>query len=157
MPRPLTLGVAGRNERRRTRSPTECSVQKEPFWPLSRVSPVGLRNTTTWYRVSPTSVMRVASSVLSTENRCSAPSALMVAMPCGIESWRISSRLQAVLRPTYDTLMPLSRSIGWSWGSTRNTSRQPGKPFSLSSPMLTISHGLARRDRIPATSSLHRT
>jgi hypothetical protein len=69
----------------------------------------------------------------------------------------ISSGLQAVLGPIYDTPIPLARSIGWSWGSTRNTSRQPGKPFSLSSPTLTISHGLARPDRIPATSSLHRT
>src|ERR1700730_10661534 len=48
----------------------------------------------------------------------------------------ISSGLQAVLGPIYDTPMPLARSIGWSWGSTRYTSRQSGKPFSLSRPML---------------------
>src|ERR1700730_9607182 len=59
--------------------------------------------------------------------------------------------------PTYDIRFPLARSIGWSSGSTRNTSRQPGKPFSLSSPMLTIPIGerAATRSRRPLRCTAH--
>ena len=68
--------------------PDRMYRSKAAFSPASRMSPVVLRNTTTLYRASIASLNLAASSVLSTAKPCSAPSASIAAIPCGIKSWR---------------------------------------------------------------------
>jgi hypothetical protein len=65
---------------------------------------------------------------------------------------RILSGSQFILALAQDARTSPLRSVGCSSGNTRNTSRQPGKPFNLSKPMLATSQRFARRERMPATS-----
>jgi hypothetical protein len=95
IPGPLILGVAGRVDPDEPAASSDVALEgsllgrsKAAFWVSSRRSPVVLRNTTTLRPASSVSVKRDASSVLSTAKPWSAPSALMAAIPCGIESWR---------------------------------------------------------------------
>ena len=86
VPGPLILRIGRRvyaNE-----PPARSSVRRRPPGSRREVFPVVLRNTTTLYRASSASVKRAASSVLSVAKPCSAPSALIAAIACGIESWR---------------------------------------------------------------------